>query len=275
MATLHDALRRSAEELRSSLRSTRPVQHHGVMGSLREKDVRRVLSTYLPKRIQVMTGQIENTRGQQSRQQDCILLDSLHTVPFLISEDEGTFPIEAVRGTIEVKSNTNRKTLDEAIKNVASAKAMADPKDEWIPFGGIVCMAGTTSTSRIAKTFFELCHLLNARERCDALVVVDQCALFWGDVQDGSPRISDPTLTDDLIVIESSEYALLVFLLAMFDNLNRQVPPVLSLFSYVNSANVELSYRTVQASSASTSLEELSNGDSFPGWDGLYASGRA
>ena len=248
MAGIHDAMRKRAEVLRSSLDETRGVGHLGLMGSIREREVRKVLSEHLPKRIQVMTGQIENIRGDKSRQQDCILLDGLDTVPFLINEDEGTFPIEAVRGTVEVKSNTRSQTLDEAIRNVASAKALADPDKEWVPFGGILCIGGKSTSQTVAKTFFTKCRELSARERCDALVVVGQCALFWGDDQDGFPRISSPLSTDELILIESGEDALLFFLLSMLDNLNHQVPPALNLFLYAN-ASIKFTYKTVRASS--------------------------
>jgi hypothetical protein len=217
---------------------------------MRETSVRRILSLYLPKRIELKTGQIENADGRQSRQQDCILWDSLHAVPFLIYGDEGTFPVETVFGTVEIKSSTRREELIKAIRNVASVKAMVDTEDGWIPFGGIICLGGNAKTQTIAKTFFKACQELTAHERCDALVVVGQCTLFWGDAKDESPRISGPTSTDELVVIDSSEYALLIFLLAMLDHLSRHEPPALSLFPYVNSADVALSYFTVRSSQA-------------------------
>jgi hypothetical protein len=230
------------------LEATRRVRHRGVQGSMRETQVRRILSMYLPKRIELKTGQIESASGEQSRQQDCILLDGLHTVPFLIYGDEGTFPIETVFGTVEIKSNTRRDELSKAIRNVASVKKIVDPQSDWIPFGGIICLAGTTSTDTIAKTFFKICQEYKARERCDALVVVGQCALFWGDGRDNSLHISGPTSSNELIIVNSSEHSLLVFLLAMLDHLSRHAPPALSLFPYVNSADFKLEYSRVNAS---------------------------
>lgn len=95
--------------------------HSSTVGFAREFFVKQVLRTVLPPMVHIGSGRIIDAAGQQSRQMDVIIYDArfpvLETAPGI-----GSYFIEGVIATVEVKSTIDKKKLYDALDNCLSAK---------------------------------------------------------------------------------------------------------------------------------------------------------
>lgn len=99
------------------------LSHSGLKGTSLEKEFKKFLRDYLPKSIEISSGQIVDSNGKQSKQIDIILHDSQKT-PYMYDEDDTqVIPIECVYAVIEVKSNIDSTKLVQSIfENMKSVK---------------------------------------------------------------------------------------------------------------------------------------------------------
>jgi hypothetical protein len=100
------------------------TEHNLLLGDAREVLVREVLSTFLPKSLQIGTGQIIDGRRNHSRQIDVVIYDSRFPV-FRTLGTQDIFMLEGVLATVEVKSSLNASTLRTALSNCASVKQLS------------------------------------------------------------------------------------------------------------------------------------------------------
>lgn len=97
------------------------ADHGGVVGESREFFVREILSRFLPKSVEVGTGQIIDSNHDLSNQIDIVI--SRPDFPVLTSMAmSDIFFAESVIATIEVKSTLKKGTLWEALDNSRSVK---------------------------------------------------------------------------------------------------------------------------------------------------------
>ncbi len=100
------------------------LKHPGNKGASAEAAFRRILASYLPRRIAVGNGEIIDSLGGRSRQCDVVLASDAH--PNWFTPDEpARFLVEAVAGVAEVKSlltSTNLKSAVEAVRQYRSLK---------------------------------------------------------------------------------------------------------------------------------------------------------
>lgn len=202
---LHGAMRALAAQLRASLDGTSAVSDRLSKGELREADVQRALRPHLHGRYDMCKGIVVNSRGEQSDPQDIIIVDS-HAGPSLYESGGGqrVVPVETVVGVIQVKSRATVAEIESAVANVASAKRLLSTSPRYghpignadrpgtfessaTFFGGIVCLSRPgTRDEDLTEAFARRCLTGPARERADALLVVDHFCLVWGNSSKGA-----------------------------------------------------------------------------------------
>jgi hypothetical protein len=122
---LHTAYQGEEEKLLTALRTGREVAGHPVaQGQGTESNWHAVLVDGLPKRYQVSTGFVVDSRGNQSDQIDLIIRDA-HFSP-LFWEFGGFLyvPAESVYAAFEVRQNFNRENVLYASEKVASVRRL-------------------------------------------------------------------------------------------------------------------------------------------------------
>lgn len=114
------------------------VTHPGERGRAREEVLRQYLVEIVPEGFTVATGFIIDCHGGLSRQQDLIIVRRDYHPRFQVG-GATFFPVESVAAVIEVKSTLNRATLQDAIANARSVKALDRTGDghNYIVNGGI------------------------------------------------------------------------------------------------------------------------------------------
>ncbi|MDJ1484044.1 hypothetical protein QNI16_26340 [Cytophagaceae bacterium YF14B1] len=97
-----------------------------LIGGAREAEVRKKLSTLLPRTVSVGTGCIIDSYGNTSKQIDIIIYEKEHCPVFSINDHpESTyFPCEGVIAVGEVKSSLDGKELDDIFSKINSVKSL-------------------------------------------------------------------------------------------------------------------------------------------------------
>lgn len=94
--------------------SLQSISHKPTKGQLRELLVNRILDRYLTSQFSVGSGIVVNQRGEQSNQTDVVIFDNRVLPPLISEKSLGVYPRECVVSTIEVKSNLNKKCIEDA-----------------------------------------------------------------------------------------------------------------------------------------------------------------
>lgn len=116
----------------SQAESITKLEHSLTKGQIREVFLQGLLKHFLPDYFGVGTGIITNNQADQSKQTDIVIYDSRVLPPLLVSGDPNIFPIEAVVGVVEVKSEL---TLPELRKTENAARHLFDVvfrKNVWL-----------------------------------------------------------------------------------------------------------------------------------------------
>lgn len=109
--------------LNSQYEATKVLHHAGTVGSIREQILRDFLSAHLPELITVVSGQIFDSKGNYSKQQDIVLvLKSMPRLPFASGID--LIFQEGVVATIEIKTILNSDALKMCGENIASVRKL-------------------------------------------------------------------------------------------------------------------------------------------------------
>jgi hypothetical protein len=98
--------------------------HSGLKGDANEETVKKFLRQYLPKALDITTGTLVDSKGNQSRQLDIIICDSAKTPIFFQSGDNRVIPAECAYAVIEVKAYLDKTELGNSYKNMLSVKAL-------------------------------------------------------------------------------------------------------------------------------------------------------
>lgn len=257
---LVDAVRRLAHELRGSLPASGDIDDALSKGQFREDDVIAALRPIIPKRYGISKGVVFNNAGDQSGAQDLILRDRLVVGDLLSTPTVGLHPIEAVSGTVQVKTWATANELRSAVANVASVKRLLPGgstrrgltpyydggqrvwESDHTPYGGIFCFRPRDNPESLADLFHDACDVLEPRDRPNALLVLDSFALFWGTLPESGPpefRLTSEA-APDLLFIDSDEPALplLHFCVILLEFLRQYLPPPLDYESYMRAANM-------------------------------------
>ena len=111
-------MRNKFDEIRAA------IEHKGLKGSANEHILSEWLEYYLPRSIGVCTGEVIDSHGGRTKQQDVIAFDSLTTPKFFESEKIRLIPVESVYSLFEVKAYLNKGEIERAFENMLSAKAL-------------------------------------------------------------------------------------------------------------------------------------------------------
>ena len=105
--------------------SERLIPHDQEFGTAREEIVREFLSRHLPRRFDVSTGFVFDSKGDVSKQMDVVIYDCNDSPRFETVGGKYFFPCEAVVGVGQVKSQINSKNeFLGALENLSSAKRL-------------------------------------------------------------------------------------------------------------------------------------------------------
>jgi hypothetical protein len=103
----------------------RLISHPGELGSDREEIIRNFLRSYLPKRFEVSTGFVFDSKGSLSKQLDIIIADSSVCPRFETVGGKRFYPCECVVAVGQVKSSvTSSAKLNDALENLRSVKTL-------------------------------------------------------------------------------------------------------------------------------------------------------
>lgn len=106
------------------VKAQKSLTHAGLKGGANEETVRNFLRQYLPKTLDIATGMLVDSDGNQSRQLDIIICDSVKTPIFYQSGDTRVIPIECAYAAIEVKAHLNKPELENSYQNMQSVKSL-------------------------------------------------------------------------------------------------------------------------------------------------------
>lgn len=113
------------------------IEHRGEKGAQVETIVAGFLRELLPQKFAFSTGFIVSSDSAHppSSQQDIIVNDALQNTSLYRSDNWGIFPVEAVYGTVEVKSTLTRDSLRKALQGNIFIRAMAEAGKYYAHFG--------------------------------------------------------------------------------------------------------------------------------------------
>lgn len=114
-----------SNQMRSDFsKSQKSLTHSGLKGNANEEIVKSFLRQYLPKTLDITTGMVVDSEGNQSRQLDIIICDTAKTPIFYQSGEIRVIPIECVYAVIEVKAFLDKAELEKAHQNMLSIKSL-------------------------------------------------------------------------------------------------------------------------------------------------------
>ncbi|MEE7627226.1 DUF6602 domain-containing protein [Methylobacter sp. Wu8] len=106
------------------VKAQKSLTHSGLKGDANEEVVKKFLRQYLPKSLDITTGMLVDSEGNQSKQLDIIICDSTKTPIFYQSGETRVIPIECAYAVIEVKAFLDKTELEKSYKNMQSVKAL-------------------------------------------------------------------------------------------------------------------------------------------------------
>jgi len=122
-----DMLEKASARLRSDFGETESISHRLSKGETREGILRSFLTKYLPGKFSLGSGEIYSTQaeGQVSPQTDIVIYDGVWSWGLFGPQDVPVvYPADAVYAAIEVKSDVDRRALDDACSKIQAIKAL-------------------------------------------------------------------------------------------------------------------------------------------------------
>lgn len=107
------------------VKAQKSLSHAGLKGEANEETVRKFLRQYLPKTLDITTGMLVDSNGNQSRQLDIIICDTVKTPIFFQSEETRVIPVECAYAVIEVKAFLDKSELEKSYENMKSVKSLS------------------------------------------------------------------------------------------------------------------------------------------------------
>jgi len=147
------------------------INHRGEQGRENELSIARMLENLIPARYGVGSGLLFDSDGNESSQTDIVLFDAVDEPAILAQTTQVLFPVENVRGAIEVKTNINGAELVDIGKKVGSVKAL-HPAVGKMPICAAVGYQATVLLDTVV-THFKTLKTATADNRPDLFLVVD------------------------------------------------------------------------------------------------------
>lgn len=209
-------------ELAASLQTDRNASSHKpTVGTASERGWRAMLEAYLPKRYCVSDGFVIDSDGARSDQIDLVIYDRQYS-PFLFNHNGSLYiPAESVYAVFEVKQETSRKRIGEAITKASSVRSLkrtnvriptaSGPRsrsDLFPVLSGLLCLDSSWK-SPFGEPFLQALKASPAEGRLDLL-----CALKHGTVDIRYPEGGEIELDRS-----ASDTALIFFFLRLLERL--------------------------------------------------------
>lgn len=198
---LRRAIEALSRRLQASLGATSPLSDSLSKGELREEAVVEAFRPHVPTRYDLIKGVIVNSSGEESDPQDVVLLDSAFLPAILGTRQNRIVPVEGVVGSIQLKSIATTQAIESGVANIASAKRLVPagvryglPRSSPLPyvqgtgasfFGGLLCLRRDRSIQSLLDCYADCVMDLPLRDRCDALCIVDEVSVLWGEPSKG------------------------------------------------------------------------------------------
>jgi hypothetical protein len=113
------------------------IEHAPTKGAVHEQKWIEILSSYLPKRYEVDTGIIIDSKGQSSDQIDVVIFDPLYMPTLLDQQQHRYIPIEAVYAIFECKPKIDKENLRYASEKAESVRRLERTTIEIAHAGGV------------------------------------------------------------------------------------------------------------------------------------------
>lgn len=228
-----------ARKMLIDFEDTSGIQHHLTKGEERESVVvKEYLKRYLPSKYGVTTGEIIDSDGNISKQQDIIIFDYLNTMPLFSldndSETQSRIPIENVYAVIEVKSSLTNSEIDDAIekyKSVVRLKQYPMPTNPVFqintgfkaPAGFVFAFSSTTKLESLAIHLKQNRESNNPSRHISSFLVLDKGIIQYGEKENPAALNVNPSsinVSEVLTEPEEPGEALLNFTLSINHVLN-------------------------------------------------------
>ena len=134
---LLEGLRAHAKVAQSEFEATNIHSHKLTKGEVREHVLSNFLRPFLPECYGIGKGQVFSSDGGERKQIDVIIYDAVFSIVLRHDETHLLLPCESVYGSVEVKSLLNSQTLEEAIENIGSLKALRRMPSDALDFSPI------------------------------------------------------------------------------------------------------------------------------------------
>ena len=122
---LREAFLDVQRELELSLkRATKSIEHASTKGTVNEDNWIHVFRDYVPKRYEVASGFVIDSRGGRSKQIDIVIFDKHFTPTLLDQQSHRYIPAEAVYAVFEAKPHFDKGYLAEAGDKAASVRKL-------------------------------------------------------------------------------------------------------------------------------------------------------
>lgn len=105
-------------------RASQSIGHAGTQGSVNEDHWIDIFRAYLPKRYEVATGFVIDSRGGRSQQVDVVIFDKHFTPTLLDQQNHRYIPAEAVYAVFESKPHIDKSYLEYAGDKAASVRKL-------------------------------------------------------------------------------------------------------------------------------------------------------
>lgn len=126
-----------AQQMRADWNKAKNATSHPVLkGASPETAFRDFLRQYLPKSLDISSGVIVDSTGNQSRQIDVIISDVAKTPIFYKNDLMRVVPIECVYAVIEVKAHLDCTEIDNIFKNMISVRHLK--KEAYYKPAGVI-----------------------------------------------------------------------------------------------------------------------------------------
>ncbi len=116
--------RRIANVLAAQAEAAAGTGHASTTGRIRELLVQQFLKPHLPRTFEVRSGVIVDSKGNRSRQQDCVIVDTRLPLVDVGSSTDALLIAESAVATIEVKSYLGSSELADTLESIAITKAL-------------------------------------------------------------------------------------------------------------------------------------------------------
>jgi hypothetical protein len=108
---LLQALRNASQRVNFDFEDSKLFSHPGEKGEMREQIIKNFLRPFLPQCYDIGSGQVFSEDGQESRQIDLVIYDSVFSNVLFRDAQSCLFPCESAYGAVEVSSTLDSMSL--------------------------------------------------------------------------------------------------------------------------------------------------------------------